>query len=201
MRKALLAGVAVAALFGGSALAADLRAPAYKAPAPMPAPVCSWTRLVYRHAYGRGGRIDHDQRPGAASAASMPGVPLSYDLNPVSIFGGGQVGYNWQFGAILLGAEMDLGYLGTRESHRPAPDDLVETKYGWYGTFTGRAGLVYDRLLAYVEGGAAAAKIRNTASDLDGNGVIADRLRQVHKTRWGWTIGRLRIRHRAELRP
>ena len=45
----------------------------------------------------------------------MRGVPLSYDLNPVSIFGGGQFGYNWQYGVYVFGLESDVGYLGVRE--------------------------------------------------------------------------------------
>ena len=44
------------------------------------------------------------------------GTPLSYNLNPVSIFGGGQVGYNWQRGVWVFGLEGDFGYLGLNES-------------------------------------------------------------------------------------
>jgi outer membrane immunogenic protein len=118
------------------------------------------------------------------------GIPLSYDTNPVGIFGGGQIGYNWQLGSILLGAEVDGGYLGGRESQRPAPDDLVQVQYGWYGTATARGGFVYDRLLTYVKGGAAVARIRNTASDLDGVGAIDPTdFSQTNSTRWGWTLG------------
>lgn len=43
MKKLLLTSVALTALFGGSAFAADLR-PAYKA-APLPPPVYSWTGI------------------------------------------------------------------------------------------------------------------------------------------------------------
>ena len=54
------------------------------------------------------------------------GVPLSYDLNPVSIFGGGQFGYNWQYGVYVFGLEADVGYLGLREHPSvPAPDNYV----------------------------------------------------------------------------
>lgn len=118
------------------------------------------------------------------------GIPLSYDLYPTNIFGGGQIGYNWQMGAFLLGGEIDVGYLGIRETIRPAPDDYADVKYGGYATFTGRAGLVYDRLLSYVKGGAVVARVRNTAADLDGNGSIDPLdVSQSDRTRWGWTVG------------
>ena len=45
MKKLLLTSVALTALFGGSAFAADLR-PAYKA-APLPPPVYSWTGIYW----------------------------------------------------------------------------------------------------------------------------------------------------------
>ena len=129
------------------------------------------------------------------------GVPLSYDLNPVSIFGGGQFGYNWQYGVYVFGVEADIGYLGLRETIRPAPDDYVSVQYGWYGTVTGRLGLAYDRLLAYVKGGAAVASITNSASRSDRHGAIdPSDFSETKKTRWGWTVGtRLRVRLRAVL--
>jgi outer membrane immunogenic protein len=188
MRKLLLASAAIAALFGGSAMAADLRAPAYKAPPPPP-PMFTWTGwYLGTHTGVAWGRTT------TTNAFPYGGfdafTPLSLETNPISIFGGGQFGYNWQFGSIVLGAEVDGGYLGARESVRPAPNDLLETKYTWYGTFTGRAGWAYDRLLSYVKGGAAVASISNTASDLLGNGAINSfDYSQVNKTRWGWTIG------------
>jgi outer membrane immunogenic protein len=45
MKKLLLLGAALTALFGGSALAADLRRPAYTPPAPPP--VYNWTGLYW----------------------------------------------------------------------------------------------------------------------------------------------------------
>jgi outer membrane immunogenic protein len=117
------------------------------------------------------------------------GVPLSYQLNPVSVFGGGQLGYNWQYGAYVLGVESDIGYLGLRETIQPAPDDYVSLKYGWYGTVTGRLGLAYDRLLTYVKGGAAVASITNAAGNLAGSVVDPDSLAETKKTRWGYAVG------------
>jgi outer membrane immunogenic protein len=189
MKNVLVAGVSIVALFAaGVAGAADL--PSRMAAPPAAGPVgFSWTGLyIGTHTGVAVGRTRSDNL--TPFGGFDAGIPLSYDVHPVNIFGGGQIGYNWHMGAFLLGVEGDIGYLGIRDTIRPAPDDLVAVKYGWYGTMTARAGLVYDRLLSYVKGGAAVARITNTASDLDGNGAI-DTLdfSEVKRTKWGWTVG------------
>src|SRR5262245_33343190 len=166
MSRVLLSGVALATLFAGTGTAADLRAPYKAVPT---APVFSWAGLYIGTHTGvaAGSTTTQNVAPYGGFDA---GVPLTYDLSPVGIFGGGEIGYNWQLGTVVCGAERDGGYLGAR-SRVVQNDDLVEVKYGAYGAFTGRAGLAFDRLLAYVKGGAAVARIKNTASDTDG-GVI-----------------------------
>src|SRR5436190_235162 len=185
MKTVLLAGAAFAVVFGNCAMAADMRA-VNKAPPP-PAPVFSWTGFYLGTHTGAaiGLTTTHNTAPYDGFDS---GIPVSYDLNSVATFGGGQIGYNWQLGSLVLGAEIDGGYLGARESQHPS-DDLVEVRYGWYGTFTGRAGFAYDRLMSYVKGGAAVAQIRNTASDFTGGVITAADFSQISSTKWGWTIG------------
>jgi outer membrane immunogenic protein len=186
MRKALFSGVALAAIFGGTAaMAADLP-PAYKAPSPPPA-YFSWSGFyIGTHTGVATGRTEtKNLRPYGGFDA---GVPLSYELNPAGVFGGGQIGYNWQSGAFVFGAEIDGGYLGVRNRLRQG-DDQIEVRYGAYGTFTGRAGFAFDRLLSYVKGGAVVAQIKNTASDLDGGLIDPSDFSSVSNARWGWTIG------------
>src|SRR5262245_53976008 len=118
------------------------------------------------------------------------GIRQNYEVNPVSIMGGGQVGFNWQSGLFVFGTEFDVGYLGARVQHRPNPDDFVETRYGWYGTATARAGLASDRLLSYIKGGVAVAQIRNTASDLTAAGAFTTTdFSQISESEWGWALG------------
>jgi outer membrane immunogenic protein len=187
MRTVLYASVCVVGLTGGAA-AADLQG---RMPAPPPAaPVgFSWTGLyIGTHTGVAAGRTTTKNL--SPFGGFDAGVPLSYDIHPVNIFGGGQIGYNWQMGFWMVGAEADIGYLGIRDTIRPAPDDLAAVKYGWYGTLTGRLGLVYERLLTYVKGGAAVAKITNTAGDLDGAGVVDPTdVSEKSRVKWGWTVG------------
>ena len=97
-------------------------------------------RLLHRRPHRRGGRQDPTSN-NAPYGGFDAGIPLSYNLHPVSIFGGGQVGYNWQRGVWVFGLEGDFGYLGLNESASPAPGNFVEVQYGWYGTITGRLGV------------------------------------------------------------
>jgi outer membrane immunogenic protein len=184
MKKALLAAVSVIAL-AGTAGAADLPR---RMPAPEVIPAFSWTGFyVGTHTGVAVGKTTTSNN--APYGGFDSGVPLSYDVHPVNIFGGGQFGYNWQYGVYVIGAEADIGYLGIRDTIYPAPDNYVSVKYGWYGTVTGRLGLAYDRLLSYVKGGAAVASITNSASDLNGSVIDPSDFSESKKTRWGWTVG------------
>ncbi len=186
MKKVLFSGISLAALLAaGAASAADLprRMPAEVIPASF-----SWNGFYL--GTHTGVAVGKSTTSNVAPYGGFDsGVPLSYDLSPVGIFGGAQFGYNWQYGVYVLGLEADVGYLGVRETMFPAPDNYVSVKYGWYGTVTGRLGLAYDRLLTYVKGGAAVASITNSAADLNGSVIDASDFSETKKTRWGWTVG------------
>src|SRR3954469_4790796 len=100
MKKLLLVGTALTALFGGSALAADLRRPAYTPPPP-PAPVFSWTGFYI------GGNLGGAWARGSASD-SLFGLSASSDRS--GFIGGGQVGGNVTFSDVVLGAEWDFAW-------------------------------------------------------------------------------------------
>jgi len=187
MKQALFAAVSVIAL-AGTAGAADL-------PRRMPvpeyvAPAFSWNGFyIGGHTGVAVGKTSTSNN--APYGGFDAGVPVSYNLNPVGIFGGGQLGYNWQYGAYVFGLEGDIGYLGLNDNTSAPPGQYVSSQYGWYGTITGRLGVaMYDRLLTYVKGGAAVASITNSASHLTGAGAFDPTdYSETKKTRWGWTVG------------
>ena len=186
MKQALFAAVSVVAL-AGTAGAADL-------PRRMPvpeyvAPAFSWNGFyIGGHTGVAVGKTSTSNN--APYDGFNAGVPLSYNLHPVGIFGGGQLGYNWQYGAYVFGLEGDIGYLGLNDNTSAPPGQYVSSQYGWYGTITGRVGLaMYDRLLAYVKGGAAVASITNSAGALVGGVLDPNDFSETKKTRWGWTVG------------
>jgi len=153
MKKFLLGGVALFALTAhGPAGAADMRAPAYKAP---PAPLWSWSGFyIGTHS---GLALSH-ARFDDPFGASIFGDKVR---SPGSI-AGLQGGYNWQNGNIVTGLEFDTSFLNgdgtntclafsgnfTSANCRVSPT--------WMGTLTGRLGTTigYDgRTLLYLKGG------------------------------------------------
>ena len=97
MKKLLLVGTALTALLGGSALAADLRRPAYTPPPP----VYTWTGFYI------GGNLGGAWARGSVNDSLFG---LSASSNRSGFIGGGQLGVNYQFSNIVLGAEWDFDW-------------------------------------------------------------------------------------------
>jgi outer membrane autotransporter protein len=70
--------------------------------------------------------------------------------------GGGQAGYNYQFGALVVGAEVDFSGSSLHGSY-PAADgvDTLTSSVNFIGTATGKLGATIGGLLIYGKGGAA----------------------------------------------
>ena len=118
MKIRLIASAAFIALFGGSAIAADL---AVKAPPPPPAPIWSWTGwyvgLNVGGIWSNSDGVTHSAVAGPCntSFAGCTAVPNYSTLlatgstfnrglgNNGGFTGGGQFGYNWQFGSGVAG--------------------------------------------------------------------------------------------------
>jgi outer membrane immunogenic protein len=134
MKKFAVFGALVAALaFSAPATAADIptRGPIYKA---APAPVFNWTGFyVGAHiGYGFGGDTD-------------PSGGLDMD----GIFGGAQLGYNWQFARNwVFGIEADI-------SASDINDNALFTNLDYFGTVRARLGYTWDRTMLYGTGGFA----------------------------------------------
>jgi outer membrane immunogenic protein len=162
-----LAGAAFSFAASGLAIAADM---AVKAPpTPPPAPVYSWTGFyVGVNAGGAWGFSNFSTDPGCPPATSnstfcnQPPSPFAPNgpavaaagtgrFTPASFIGGGQVGYNWQAGFVVVGVEGDFDYLHLRASSTvsglfPVPflgtsftvNNAIETT--WLATVRGRLG-------------------------------------------------------------
>ncbi len=117
--KRLATVIAVSALIGTPAFAADM---AVKAPpSPPPAPVYNWTGFYVGGNIGASfGRAKTDfnvapvtgQITGGVNDGGrfeIPGFGFSNNLYPDGFIGGGQIGYNWQFSPIwIVGLEADF---------------------------------------------------------------------------------------------
>ncbi len=150
--------------FGGSAFAADMAVKAApKAPPPPPAPM--WTGFYLGGEVGwADSRVRVTDVNGFAAGAT-PGTVTSYDH--AGFMGGGQLGYNWQFGSGLFGIEGDLGWMGLHHTQLltgTASNTMIGLNSGAFGDITGRLGLVAGNALFYVKGGGAFYDGHNTFS-------------------------------------
>jgi outer membrane immunogenic protein len=103
---------------------------------------------------------------------------LSSSLN--GFVGGGQVGYNQQYGAIVVGLEADFSgsAVNDRSSSTSAPvfsiplTTSIEDRLQWLGTVRGRVGYVpINNLLIFGTGGLAYGKVEETLSFSNGGAL------------------------------
>jgi outer membrane immunogenic protein len=202
MKNVAITIVAVAALIGTPALAADM---AIKAQPPAPAPVYSWTEwYVGVNAGGHWGNVSDPAVftqntwfggvDAANAAAAWPNT-----LKPSGFAGGGQLGYNWQApnSNFLLGFEADIDGLTGKASRNvvfsinggPGGSNVGDSaRDNWIATVRGRAGFIFNQALLYATGGAAFSNWSMNHTYSDNAGAVPTNITNS-STRSGWTIG------------
>lgn len=147
MKKILLSGVAaLGILAAGAASAADL--PSRKGPvvAPIYVPAFTWTGFyVGANAGYAWGNVNAN---GIANVGDLDGFT-----------GGGQVGYNYQMGQFVLGAEADFQGADLNTGNNLG---LVRVKTEYYGTVRARVGVAFDRFMPYITGGWAYGNVKTS---------------------------------------
>ena len=165
--KKLLLGTAMSLVAVAGAVAADL--PPAPAPVPFyskaPPPMWTWTGFYI------GANGGYGWSPANTVSLTNPPLTVNGVVGPGSAtggFGGGQVGYNWQIGAFVLGAEADVQGASIKGSSGnlvidPAGDvALSNQNLNFFYTVRGRAGLAFDRALVYFTGGFAGGTVNDT---------------------------------------
>jgi len=135
MRRTILAAtIATVAVASGAAVAADLsRGPAPYYANPAPGGIYNWN-------------------------GAYAGLNLGYEwgkvtntvIEPAGLAGGGQVGYNWQSGQLVLGVETDIQFSSADDTFAP-----YKFSNPWFGTLRGRAGVAFNNILLYATLGLA----------------------------------------------
>jgi outer membrane immunogenic protein len=164
MKRFVVASVGLLALAGGSATAADLR-PRYQPPPPVYSPVYNWTGF-YLGINGGGG----------SGTSQWDGVD-KFDVSGGLI--GGTIGYNWQTGPVVVGAEGDIDWSGIKGTTTVLCPAGCETRNKWLATVRGRLGYAFDRFLPFITGGLAVGDINATVPGFPGGSV----------TNAGWAVG------------
>ena len=173
MRKILTTALLIAGTTA-SAYAADLplrTAPVY---APPPLPVFTWTGGYF--GINAGYAFDYSSRFRTFDDPAVPAVnangvatgvrPASFTVHSDGFTAGGQVGYNYQFGAgsgIVVGLEADAAYTDLDETRTVSlTNQAGATRFSRFhsdmdflGTVRGRLGYAFDRFMIYGTGGLA----------------------------------------------
>lgn len=153
LQYGLLATVAVIG-FASIASAADMPIKAARAPVAVP---FSWSGFYIGANGGYGWSTSSNQL--ALSDDSPTG------LHSKGGFGGGQIGYNFQFSQWVVGVEADFQGASIGDDVNDLNfGDTFHSKLTSFGTVRGRLGFALDRYLAYVTGGFAYGHINNSVS-------------------------------------
>ncbi|MDH6262617.1 outer membrane beta-barrel protein [Bradyrhizobium sp. BR13661] len=159
MKRILLTTASLCALgLASPALAADL--PIYgKAPAVV-APAYDWSGF-YVGVFGGGGYGNHNLN-NATGPGPAPLANFTANYSSQGGLGGGEIGYNWQSGNIVVGVEATAFGADIKGSDNFALGWDDATKLGWGGTLRARGGIAVDRLLLFFTGGWGYGELTHT---------------------------------------
>ena len=191
MRTSLGSMIGAALLCAGSANAADMAVPAYKAP--VMAPAFSWTGWYIGGNIGAGWGENAD-------AVATPGPGVNFGAGPSAnstssgVIGGGQVGYDWQvnpswvFGLVadFQGADIRGSSSGPGPGNGCAPSACATEDLRFLGTARGRLGWTAGNWMVYGTGGVAYGSVSSTDNFANLRIPLSG---SSSETRVGWTGG------------
>ena len=154
-QRALVSLAAAAAFIASTSLSSAADLPR-KGPVavPAPAPVFSWTGF-YIGIHGGAGWGTIESTLIDTGGIGIGSFPLS-SHNANGWLVGGTLGYNWQVNPwLVLGLEGDWTWTNFEGTAPCAVVISCRTELNWTADVTGRIGVVVDRALVYVKGGAA----------------------------------------------
>jgi outer membrane immunogenic protein len=158
----------------------SVRADGYSRPVSVysPVPMIGWTGFYI------GGHLG-----GAWSDVSWENVNLTgegVNNDGSGFIGGGQIGYNQQFGSVVLGVEGTLSGTSVGGDFRSAkvPAATYSTDVSTVATLTGRVGFAANQWLVYGKAGWAGAQV-----DVSGRNTALGDSFSFDDWRSGWTVG------------
>ena len=210
-----------ASAIAGTAFAADL--PSRRAPVIVaPVPVMTWAGLYVGLNAGytfsessnvatSGFGTDINGLGNGGVYAAAAGALSTFNANPKQrgFIGGGQIGYNWQFGSFVTGLEADIQHVAGGAKSSPLLSAafpvggeglgqfaIVERGINYLGTVRGRFGFtVTPTFLLYATGGLAYGGLKSSTAieqQIFGAGAVVNPgfgYGSSTKTRIGYTVG------------
>lgn len=142
-----------------------------------------------------GGNIGRGWANSPSNFSTAGAVFGTVDNHMTGFAGGAQLGYNWQRGPLVLGAEADFQFSSLDDSLSTSCSAALcgvplsasyDQKVPWFGTARGRIGYAQDGWLIYATGGYAYARLETSATATTSSGTAT--LSQ-EANRGGWTAG------------
>ena len=131
--------------------------------------------------------------------------PIAHQLANTEFGGGGRVGFNFQTGSFVVGAEADATFFGFDRAMtvtKPRATYTVASEASNLQTIRARAGVATGPALIFVTGGVAFSNLKHTLTASNTNQVIIDggeggstigtttsNLAAATDTGTGWTVG------------
>jgi outer membrane immunogenic protein len=190
--KSVAALAFTAAVGVGAASAADLGARPYYTKAPAIADALyNWGGFYVGGHVGGSSTNENWMNVANTTAFGDLGPGQGFRQRGTGVFGGGQIGYNWQAGNYVFGLEGTVSAMDNRGNvlnkvFGIGLDDQFSWHTNWMATVTGRVGYVVANNLFYAKGGYAG--VNNHLSVVD---VLPPATGSGSATQWhnGWTIG------------
>jgi outer membrane immunogenic protein len=161
----------------------------------VPLPTSSWTGFYVGANVGYG--VARDSTLYAENAPFfVTGQTETFKIMPSGVLGGGQVGYNWQFGRLVAGFESDFQASAMADSAcvfgcvNAFFIDVgnVQQRLPWFGTSRARLGYVGDSsAMFYLTGGVAYGRTETNITHL--LGAAPQFSLSTSQTKTGWTLG------------
>lgn len=189
--KLIAALTVTTALGAGAASAADLAARPYtKAPAYVES-IYNWAGFYVGGNVGGSSTNQEWTNTANTTAFGDLGPGQGFRQRGSGVFGGGQIGYNWQANNFVAGLEGTIAGLDNKGTvvnnvFGGGLDDRFSWRTDWMVTVTGRAGFAVQNNLFYVKGGYAGVNnhlaVVDTTPPFTGSGA---------QSNWhnGWTVG------------
>jgi outer membrane immunogenic protein len=194
-KRAVFFAMAVAA-WPVMAAAADL--PQRDFPSvPMAAPVFTWAGF-YFGTQTAAISLDGKFRTSGNAAGTVSDIaanrrPASLSNDASNLASGAQVGFNAQFGSVVVGVEGDLAFpdVSPRATFFSPLNDpsAFRQDLDWFGTVRGRAGIAFDQVLVYASGGVAFGDVTNSVAFLRNTDLAFQYAGRSSDWAVGYTVG------------
>jgi opacity protein-like surface antigen len=204
MKKRMVIALLAASFAAGESFAADWPVTALPQPyRPGPLLPVDWNGFYFGVNAGYGwatGSSTTDFAGGLTGAATTPSGTGATELGNASLIAsssprggiaGGQLGFNWQAGMVVLGAEFDAQWSGQQTTAAvvclPACTAAENVKIRSLTTGRARIGLAFDWLMPYVTAGGALVNAQDNLTVTVGG--VTGNFQSLSNTTLGWTAG------------